>query len=104
MDKHTPGPWVFTPYLSNGCESCPTIRAANKDGGTSIVASCHGSPYLGFSETNPNGLLIAAAPDLLAALKGILQSVDADEVGVPSFRAIRDAEAAIAKATEVHPR
>jgi hypothetical protein len=79
MSKHTPGPWhcheIVGVYASNG----------------KLVASIH-TPI---SNRSYDAEVIAAAPDLLEALKNLLEShyngnvINAD---------CRDAEAAIAKA------
>lgn len=74
MSAHTPGPWAirtdlnFTPGGSN-------VIVAPADGGNSVVvAECWTvGPYTGSAVNEPEGLanahLIAAAPEMLAALK-----------------------------------
>lgn len=68
MDKHTPGPWVsrgavadFTvwrePYMDEGFRVHKPVAQALAVGGMT------------FDERKANALLIAAAPELLAALK-----------------------------------
>jgi hypothetical protein len=54
------------PMHSNGCEVCPRILADGR-----WVADVTGAPYLGFSDTLPNARLIAAAPELMAALESV---------------------------------
>lgn len=51
-------------------------------------------------EDDAHARLIAAAPDLLEALRGLLNAPDPDEVedATPRFRAVMNAHAAIAKA------
>jgi len=84
--KHTPGPWVAT--HANGNDFIV------KAGDIEVVAGCgcYGSPYM---RGNPDAdaRLIAAAPDLLAALHGVLRVADR---ATDEFDAAR---AAIAKAT-----
>lgn len=80
--KHTPGPWYA------GCEGVyvylPDIYATN---GIVTIAKC----------SKENARLIAAAPDLLEALRGF---VECDE---PSREHYDAARAAIARATGVAP-
>ena len=84
--KHTPGPWVAT--HANGNDFIV------KAGDIEVVAGCgcYGSPYM---RGNPDAdaRLIAAAPDLLEALQGVLRVADR---ATDEFDAAR---AAIAKAT-----
>lgn len=89
MSKHTPGPWNFNP---------PT--AANPS--TASVTACGGFVSIYTApltlETEANARLIAAAPELLASLRAM---VEADDAGWPLAAAhqTRDAaRAAIAKA------
>ncbi|HEX3125605.1 MAG TPA: hypothetical protein VHQ21_20055, partial [Rhodanobacteraceae bacterium] len=67
FEGSTPGPWEVVKNFSNGCESCPTVNS-----GVKIIADCHGAPYLGFTQTNPNARLIAAAPRMAAMLESLL--------------------------------
>lgn len=85
--EHTPGPWLIAP-------------------GNFIVADCHGDdPSAGriVAEVpcqggNTNDLpLIAAAPDLLAALEAVIDD-ESHETPESWHRAYVDARAAIAKA------
>lgn len=74
MLKHTPGPWKLLSEDSQDrsfdvISSCPTAWD---------IAKVHG--FCGFrrgnenySETNANARLIAAAPDLLAALQEVMK-------------------------------
>ena len=104
--KHTPGPWVaqrdwesvYSPdpeeleeYMKRPITVIKSL-AVDKN-----VASCHD-----LFEIDPaDAQLIAAAPDLLEALRGLLNAPDPDEVedAIPRFRAVMNAHAAIAKAT-----
>ena len=90
MSKHTKGPWeVRADWIVgfNGTLHIATIpRAFDGD----------------YSEAN--ALLIAAAPDLLAALKDVLEAFDADgecDCGGSELCAVCNAQAVIAKAEGV---
>ena len=85
--KHTPGPW----HISS--DDPLAVRAEDGDGDDWEVANA--VDYCGFPEiqSKANARLIAAAPDLLAALERLAES--------PMFLAIEghaEATAAIAKA------
>jgi hypothetical protein len=103
MSKHTPGPWRVS-------EHCTTIikrdfRLIGDDSGE-LIASSHGMDGSGFfvgnDEAQANAHLIAASPDLLAALKALVQQVergDFDHIGADHpDSAVGAARAAIAKA------
>lgn len=102
---HTPGPWQYAPILcrsenDRGWLVCvPDVRIADvwpmndEDGNAS-------------PEAKANARLIAAAPDLLATLRKLIEAVDehlADNGGNDPYktfgRRMRTARAAIAKAT-----
>ena len=77
MSKHTPGPWSVTWGTAQGGEGHHIMDSTGIDNGLSIVA------VVGFhddseGETKANARLIAAAPDLLAALKMALEAPDDD--------------------------
>ncbi len=84
--KHTPGPWIYE--LSNN-DDCFTLTSGDKQ----IIGGCGccGSPWC----VKVDAQLIAAAPDLLEALKAMVESV----TGVDQVSAVNQARAAIAKAT-----
>ena len=84
---HTPGPWHFgrnmrgqTRVFANGWE---IVRAMSKNG----------SRVLPIPEREANALLIAAAPDLLAALQGLIREIAPTAVcqDHPAFNAARAA-------------
>ena len=92
MSGHTLGPWG----ISN--ESVCSIKQFDFLGETSvIIGSAHGHDNSGlfpsYDERDANAVLMAAAPDLLAALQGVLRVADRQ---TDEFDAAR---AAIAKAT-----
>ena len=96
-DKHTPGPWNI------GSSDLPVSRMSihckgHKDSCHSTVALMVSRGAIGIShdEEFANARLIAAAPDLLEALKGLMALSDHR---VDLRDAAKDARAAIAKAT-----
>ena len=98
--KHTPGPWKFEKELySYSGEWLISYDAGEKGRGIAIAETRVGSGYeLG------NARLIAAAPELLEALDGMLQIYGGskDWNGIKSsteLDCISQARAAIAKAT-----
>ena len=76
MSKHTPGPWRVGEYKYKGIEisrdySYP-VRIA-------IVESWAADPKAAQQEAQANARLIAAAPELLEALRDIRDNYDCDE-------------------------
>ena len=63
MNKHTPGPWKIGKFLR--------VYGGEKDhfGGQMLIANVNGG-RVGGGDGDANARLIAAAPDLLEALKG----------------------------------
>lgn len=66
---HTPGPWVFESKRDEGdnifTQRKPQMRIAN------VYGDCSVEPY------QDNARLIAAAPDLLTELQGLLEGITA---------------------------
>ncbi len=94
--SHTPGPWSFR----HG-----DFNTEGDNGHGSITATCEFGPwYIAKIETMPgdeaNARLIAAAPDMLAALKAMLPENNDDPInrGRPPFGVCEQARDAIAKA------
>ena len=85
MSKHTPGPWEINERY---------IIARSKRGLRTI---CQWSSY----SDEPNARLIAAAPDLLAALRAMVDAWDMSGEEGQHRRIWDDARAAIAKAEAV---
>jgi hypothetical protein len=100
MDQHTPGPWVVKPPGSVvGHEaSCAVKEPSASDWVATVQVS-------NVPEWEANARLIAAAPDLLAALDGIVVLAEFGWLhchpGVrdENLARVRAARAAIAKAT-----
>lgn len=98
--NHTPGPWRF--HLGRGAS--PRIHIQTS-GGYQIVSTTEVSRHAPEAiEQRANARLIAAAPDLLAALELALKCADdhgADHFGFGEYADA--ARAAIAKAKEGQP-
>ena len=97
MNKHTPGPWTVNAY--NEIES-GAVRICSVD----IEETNAG---LNGGEGQANARLIAAAPDLLEALRLQVSAFDGDALdeieegyGLATAQRVDAARAAIAKATE----
>lgn len=94
--KHTPGPWKWWTTHEGS-------HRINPEEGGLVIASCDTRNPFSY-EQEANARLIAAAPDLLEALKDLLDtSVWADAEGNVTIRlsgepAVKRAIAAIAKA------
>jgi hypothetical protein len=85
MSKHTPAPWKTWPSIHNGQTYIVKGDYTSKDNGC-----------IAHADTEANARLIAAAPDLLAALEAISNPwLDDFSRG----NAMKKARAAIAKAT-----
>ena len=85
--KHTPGPWKLTEHDE---------RSARIESRLEFIARIEGIDW-GSEECKANARLIAAAPDLLEALKNLLWQHD-NNAGQLCGMALQDARAAIAKA------
>lgn len=97
MSKHTQGPWVAD------LGEAYRVRAQRDGGQVAIMMNLKGPHGMGGrrdgDEVAANARLIAAAPDLLAALEAILPDAIANHIGGPDTQARIDAaRAAIAKA------
>ena len=86
--QHTPGPWKFYDDSNDGKTNRIEIVAIGK----TVARIYHSVP----AEDLPNARLIAAAPDLLEALKDALCVLECCGKDYP---AASKAQAAIAKAT-----
>ena len=103
MSKHTPGPWTVghtrTVTHSGGIFSTETAvhRGDAADRGNCIaIAYGHGA----LSHSEDDARLIAAAPDLLEALKELLNNPAGDYDASDGYEnAVKQARAAITKAT-----
>ena len=94
MSEHTPGPWVVSDHVPN------LAAVSDATGSIATVARwLSGVPGDG-RENLSNACLIAAAPELLEALRRILEHCDINPEGETTFeRDVQAGRAAIAKAT-----
>ena len=92
MSKHTPGPWVHSITGSRMTDEYSQPFAVFQEGHSNMIAGVFGDVSGGEEVARENARLIAAAPDLLEALKGVLRVADR---ATDEFDAAR---AAIAKA------
>ena len=96
MSKHTPGPWLIAESVVSRHAVTNMRRIRSKNEGLEHGAVCDVYGIQDGSEASANARLIAAAPDLLEALQGIVSADDAHEL---TQKHIESARAAIAKAT-----
>ena len=110
MSKHTPGPWITDDYSKN--DVARHVMNGNGNGPVYIarvpLQSAAGMRTNAYSAQEANARLIAAAPDLLEALKELSRSFigtysddqrSDDEINNHREHWERMARAAIAKAT-----
>jgi hypothetical protein len=93
MGKYTPGPWTFLGLVERDEVESWTVQCADKR-----YVRCEGRTG---NEAEANARLIAAAPDLLEALKNLMRTFD--ECTQPHdheqwVEFVQDAAAVIAKA------
>lgn len=95
MSKHTPGNWIAKPM-----DSADWIDLVTDDPET-CGGSAHSLPFASCRHFNQeaNARLIAAAPELLEALKLMRHWAEADQVNYTGDHPVALARAAIAKAT-----
>jgi hypothetical protein len=90
MSKHTPGPWLLHGRITQGNHlPCSAVTAKT------LIAKVYSEAYNDIDEETANAILIAAAPELLEALKEFVEWIEQGDYDI-SFLA--KAQAAIAKA------
>ena len=96
MTQHTPGPW------NNDTHPWDVLADGKR---TTPIATVH-VEVDGGNEARANARLIAAAPELLEALKSLVGRFEGctSHCGSPELNAFRNANAAIAKAETFYPR
>ena len=102
MSRHTAGPWVSEPERRFREQAMPEAVGVRGPGGTFVAAAFDFNRTDRDAEVEANARLIAAAPDLLEALKEIArmatQSVHTDFAPELLRLIERESRAAIAKA------
>ena len=96
IGKYTPGPWAIDESHING-----SINAGKRHVALANFYNCHDEEVrVTRDQQKANAHLIAAAPEMLEALKGALAALErADDYGVPGLGRIIDAaDSAIRKA------
>lgn len=98
--KHTPGPWRAGTGRGGKVGSVVSNQLAVGALGGSDAVDYYGGNLIAESIAPENVQLIAAAPELLEALRGLLPDAVGNHIGGPDTQAHFDAaRAAIAKAT-----
>lgn len=92
MSSHTPGPWVYR-YFSEDDAWC--IGYPGADGMIAMAVPNEHLPTTVSAEANAH--LIAAAPELLEALKGLLYVIRNDQLVPESVSYMQKASAVLAK-------
>lgn len=97
-DQHTPGPWIIDGQLIYALDETGRVNrfTASVQGGWITRRGERVSE----TELNANARLIAAAPDLLAALRAAMHVLEYTQVTDSAVARYEQARAAIAKATE----
>jgi hypothetical protein len=97
--KHTPGPWnIGTGESWDGAEELIIFDGDAPRAGYRVNAICKVSPMVSATDKDlSNAILIAAAPDLLEALQGILAVVNV-RIDDPRCATFDAARAAVSKA------
>jgi len=99
-DKHTPGPWYVAANDALGRRGQEHAHhTVHADNGVPVCRM--GGNTTAHTDTRANARLIAAAPELLAALRAIKAAIEAPGSYRDTVNAVdRITQAAIAKATE----
>lgn len=98
MSKHTPGPWTTDEQEHDAPYQNIKIKAGSHR--TVCTIWIDDAPVRDFNaEQTANASLIAAAPDLLDALKTAKWMLERDYIDDQKMRVIEKCDAAIAKAT-----
>ena len=98
--QHTPGPWRVE-FGKHYPRAIARENHTDEPGGINSIVRWNGIGFPSSPEARANALLIAAAPDMLAALRGVLEAVPRSQDRPPmmSIGQWHAVEAAIARAT-----
>lgn len=94
MSKHTPGPWKVGAKFDTGSASTSGVEISDIENSETVAVAVEGNDSGGiyaYQEVMANARLIAAAPELLDALKELVDRY-------PNNVGITKAKAALAKA------
>jgi len=91
--KHTPGPWFARPAIRSG-----EFNVTAQSGGFAPLAKVKGDKRSTLDDALHNARLMAAAPDLLAALLAMLEHCPDLEKNGEIVHAVKLARAAIERA------
>jgi hypothetical protein len=80
---HTKGPWHTGQGNGEGSIFCESGRMRLESGGTTLYPVCAISRGWDEGEDAANARLIAAAPDLLEALRGLIDQLEAAGIHIP---------------------
>jgi len=94
MSKHTPGPWGISDKAAFEIRRCDENGIARLDLIADVACLNTRTPWAN------NARLIAAAPDLLDALRRVMRHIPADAGGCSLADDLHRARAAIARAEE----
>jgi hypothetical protein len=94
--QHTPGPWVAREWHDRDYEGECIAQGWSVTDSDGHRVPLYSGETADLSEAEANGQLIAAAPELLAALERLLNSGDVRDAA--DAGALKQARAAIAKA------
>lgn len=97
--KHTPGPWYAKDghvFSSAGFDAVQALATSDHNSHP-MVADCNKS-NMTIAEADANAALIAAAPELLAALKEMVKVCEEEEMAMGDGNAYPNAVAVIEKA------
>ena len=73
--QHTPGPWHIGSGNGEGSIFAENGRMRLETGGTTLYAICHNVSTWNIDEDEANARLIAAAPQMLEALRSALEAM-----------------------------
>ena len=85
MSKHTPGPWTIEGKTNAGGFQ---VSKPNRKDGTAFSTYWIASVGPSLDEDQANAKLIAAAPDLLHAVRSLLEGLKPDAPGEFSFQGV----------------
>ncbi len=94
--KHTPGPWVASKSTTKASNFADHV--AHVSAGPKVIARVNGGVTEERTIALANAALLAAAPDLLAALETLVRRCEASDLQHADGFPIKEARTAIAKA------